>query len=313
MQVAELRILSLLSSATEIVHALGLGEFQIGRSHECDYPPEVLKLPVCSRPSFQVTGSSDEIDRLVKNRLAAALSIYDLDSDTIRKLRPSHILTQTQCKVCAVSLEDVERITREGLATDAEIISLEPYALADVWNDIRRVAIGCGRAEAAEELIDRLKGQLSEIQTCTSRASRRPSVAAIEWLEPLMAGGNWVPELIEMANGQNLFGVAGEHSPWTTWEQIVAADPDVLVALPCGFDLARTRREMHWLEERPGWKSLRAVENTNIFVCDGNQFMNRPGPRLVESLRIFAEMIHPELFEPTLEGVGWERFVTSGS
>lgn len=304
----ELRILSLLSSATEIVHALGLGEFQVGRSHECDYPAEVLELPVCSRPSFPVTGPSDEIDRLVKGRVAAALSIYDLDSETIRQLRPTHILTQTQCKVCAVSLEDVERITREGLATDAEIVSLEPYALADVWKDIRRVADRCGRAEAGAELIVRLKGQLNEIQTCASRANRRPSVAAIEWLEPLMAGGNWVPELIEMAKGRNQFGVAGKHSPWMTWEEVVAADPEVVVALPCGFDLARTREEMHWLKERPGWQSLRAVQNGNVFVCDGNQFMNRPGPRLIESLRIFAEMIHPELFAPTLEGIGWERY-----
>ncbi len=313
MHVPELRILSLLSSATEIIHALGLGEFQVGRSHECDYPPQVLRLPICSRPSFPVFGPSDEIDRLVKERVAAALSIYELDSEAIRQLRPTHILTQTQCKVCAVSLEDVERITRTGLATDAEIISLEPYALADVWNDIRRVARGCGRAEAAEALIIRLKNQLNEIQTCARRASGRPSVAVIEWLEPLMAAGNWVPELVEMANGRNLFGVAGEHSPWMTWEEMMAADPDVVVALPCGFDLARTRGEMHWLEERPGWRNLRAVRNGNVFVCDGNQFMNRPGPRLVESLRIFAEMIHPALFEPTLEGIGWERSGGSGS
>ena len=308
MHVSELRILSLLSSATEIVHALGLGEFQIGRSHECDYPSEVLKLPVCSRPSFPVSGSSDEIDRLVKDRVAGALSIYELDSDLIRELRPTHILTQTQCKVCAVSLEDVERATRDGLTTDAKIIALEPYALVDVWDDIRRVGISCGEAAMAENLILRLKGQLNEIQTRASDADAHPTVAAIEWLEPLMAGGNWVPELIEMANGRNLFGVAGEHSPWMTWEQIRAADPDVVVTLPCGFDLERTRAEMHWLEKRAGWRELRAVQNKNVFVCDGNQFMNRPGPRLLESLRIFAEVIHPALFEPTLEGVGWERY-----
>ena len=308
MHVSELRILSLLSSATEIVHALGLGEFQIGRSHECDYPSEVLKMPICSRPSFPVSGSSDEIDRLVKDRVAGALSIYELDSDLIRELRPTHILTQTQCKVCAVSLEDVERATRDGLTTDAKIIALEPYALIDVWDDIRRVGISCGEAAMAENLILRLKGQLNEIQRRARDADAHPTVAAIEWLEPLMAGGNWVPELIEMANGRNLFGVAGEHSPWMTWEQIRAADPDVVVTLPCGFDLERTRAEMHWLEKRAGWRELRAVQNKNVFVCDGNQFMNRPGPRLLESLRIFAEVIHPALFEPTLEGVGWERY-----
>src|SRR5581483_3490727 len=123
----------------------------------------------------------------------------------------------------------------------------------------------------------------------------------------LMAAGNWVPELIEMANGRNLFGAAGEHSPWMTWDQLTAADPDVIVALPCGYDLPRTRQEAQQLQERPGWSSLRAVHTGNVFVCDGNQFINRPGPRLLESLRIFGEILHPELFEPSLEGTGWER------
>ena len=139
------------------------------------------------------------------------------------------------------------------------------------------------------------------------KAIHRPTVAAIEWLEPLMAGGNWVPELIEMVNGANLFGVAGQHSPWMEWEQVRAFDPDAIIALPCGFDLARTRSEMHWLTERPGWERLKAVRARRVFICDGNQFMNRPGPRLVESLQAFAEMLHPELFEPELEGVAWER------
>jgi iron complex transport system substrate-binding protein len=141
-----------------------------------------------------------------------------------------------------------------------------------------------------------------------SSAGFCPSVAAIEWLEPLMAGGNWVPELIEMAHGRNLFGIAGRHSPWMTWDQLVEADPDTIVILPCGFDLARTRAEMYWLTNREGWAALRAVKAGNIFLCDGNQFMNRPGPRLVESLQLLAEILHPEVFSPELEGTGWERF-----
>ncbi len=307
MRVAELRLLPLLSSATEIVHALGLGAYQVGRSHECDYPDEVLKLPVCSRPSFPVDGSSPEIDRLVKDRVAAALSIYELDTERIRELKPTHIITQTQCKVCAVSLEDVERVLREGLETQAEIIALEPYALADLWQDIRQVAKRCGDSAAGEALVGCLQKRMAEMEAQASKAATSPSVAAIEWVEPLMAGGNWVPELIGMAKGRNLFGAAGQHSPWMTWEELKAADPDVIVALPCGFDLARTRSEMHWLQKREEWADFKAVQTGNVFLCDGNQFMNRPGPRLVESLKIFAEMLHPELFEPTLEGVGWER------
>ena len=302
----ELRILSLIASATEIVHALGLGRFQVGRSHECDYPADVLQLPVCTRPSFAVTGSSREIDDLVKDRLRAALNIYEVDSEMIRELAPTHIITQTQCKVCAVSLEDVEKALQTGMATEAEMIPLEPYALADLWRDIDQVATRCGHPAAGVALTDKLQSQMRAIEVKTQRASSRPTVAAIEWLEPLMAAGNWVPELIEMASGKNLFGVTGQHSPWMTWDEFVASDPDVIIALPCGFDLQRTRSEMHWLEERTGWREFKAVRNRAVYLADGNQFMNRPGPRLAESLRIFAEVLHPELFEPTLEQIGWE-------
>jgi iron complex transport system substrate-binding protein len=306
--VPELRLLPLLSSATEIVHALGLGEFQVGRSHECDYPPHVLNLPVCTEPSFPVSGSSREIDGLVKERLATALSVYQVNAELIRELRPTHIITQTQCKVCAVSLDDVERAVRDQLETNAQIIPLEAYALAGLWQDIRQVAERCDASAAGEKLIQDLHDRMSEIEKQAAKESRSPTVAAIEWIDPLMAAGNWVPELIEMANGRNLFGVAGEHSPWMTFEQLTAADPDVIVALPCGFDLTRTREEARQLQALPSWSNLKAVHTGNVFVCDGNQFMNRPGPRLLESLRIFAEILHPELFEPSLEGIGWERF-----
>jgi iron complex transport system substrate-binding protein len=303
----ELRLLPLLSSATEMVHALGLGRFQVGRSHECDYPPEVLKLPVCTRPAIAVDGSSAEIDRLVKERLASALSIYHVDAVLLRELRPTHIITQTQCKVCAVSLEDVERALQLDAAPGTKLISLEPYALRDVWTDLQRVGEACGYAGAAETLAVALRGRMECMAARAAGARRRPTVAAIEWLEPLMSAGNWVPELIEMAGGENLFGVAGEHSPWMTWDQLVVAQPDVIVALPCGFDLARTRSEMHWLTTRRGWAELEAVRAGRVFLCDGNQFMNRPGPRLVESLQIFAEILHPDLFAPAMRGVGWER------
>ncbi|MBV8549760.1 MAG: cobalamin-binding protein [Acidobacteriaceae bacterium] len=304
----ELRILPLISSATEIVHALGLGPYQVGRSHECDYPACVLDLPVCTRPAIPVTVSSAEIDRLVRERAAAAVSIYEVDSALIRELAPTHILTQTQCKVCAVSLDDVENALRDEMGVNAEIIALEPYALADLWRDIDRVANACGCSSAGRNLITNLKHRISEIQNPAKSAPECPTVAAIEWLEPLMAGGNWVPELIEAAGGKNLFGVAGRHSPWMAWEDVTAADPDVIVALPCGFDLERTRAEIYWLTGRDGWDSLKAVRTGRVFLCDGNQYMNRPGPRLVESLQAFAEMLHPGLFEPALENIAWQRF-----
>lgn len=303
----ELRLLPLISSATEIVHALGLGEFQVGRSHECDYPPCVARLPVCTRPAIPVSGSSQEIDRLVKERIAAAASVYEVDSALIQDLHPTHIFTQTQCKVCAVSLDDVERAFEEQIGIAARVISLEPYALGDLWRDIGRVAEACGCTERGEELNSSLQTKMSAIAERASTANRRPTVAALEWLEPLMAAGNWVPELIGMACGRNLFGLAGQHSPWMEWQQVLTSDPDVIVALPCGFDLGRTRAEMHWLTERPEWQRLKAVQPGRVFICDGNQFMNRPGPRLAESLQAFAEMLHPDLFEPKLEGSAWQR------
>lgn len=304
---SELRLLPLISSATEIVHALGLGGFQVGRSHECDFPPSVLQLPICTRPAIPVDGSSAEIDILVKDRVRRALSVYDVDAPLIRSLAPTHIITQTQCEVCAVSLADVERALQTEFDTQARVISLEPYALADLWADIRRVAHACGKCESAERLVSHLQSRMSAIQQKARTAPRTPSVAAVEWLEPLMAGGNWVPELIDMANGRNLFGIAGRHSPWRTWDDVGEADPDVIVVLPCGFDLLRTRSEMHWLTCRADWHDLSAVNTGNVFLCDGNQFMNRPGPRLVESLQIFAEILHPEIFPPHLERIGWER------
>ncbi|MBV9500559.1 MAG: cobalamin-binding protein [Acidobacteriaceae bacterium] len=305
---AELRLLPLLSSGTEIVHALGLGRLQIGRSHECDYPASVVDLPICTKPAIAVSGSSPEIDRLVKGRVVSALSVYDVDSKLIASLEPTHIITQTQCEVCAVSLADVERAVQNETGTRAHVIALEPYALADLWRDIQRIADACGHAEQGRELIANLQNRLQSIVQRARRAAMRPTVAAIEWLEPLMAGGNWVPELIKLAGGRNLFGMAGRHSPWMTWGQVIQADPDAIVALPCGFDLTRTRAEMHWLAERAGWKQLRAVLSGRVFICDGNQFMNRPGPRLVESLQAFGEMLHPELFKPELEHSAWEKF-----
>ncbi|HEX4750384.1 MAG TPA: cobalamin-binding protein [Bryobacteraceae bacterium] len=303
-----MRLLPLISSATEIVHALGLGAYQVGRSHECDFPRSVLNLPICTRPSIAVDGSSAEIDTLVKDRVRRALSVYDVNAELIQRLDPSHIITQTQCEVCAVSLADVERTLQAEYKTQAKVVSLEPYALSDLWADIRRVGQACSAEAAGERLITHLQSRMAEIRQLASTARLCPSVAAIEWLEPLMAGGNWVPELIEMAHGHNLFGIAGRHSPWMTWDQLVEANPDTIVVLPCGFDLARTLSEMYWLTNRKEWSQLRAVKGGNVFLCDGNQFMNRPGPRLMESLQIFAEILHPELFSPALEGTGWQRF-----
>jgi iron complex transport system substrate-binding protein len=278
------RIVSLIASATEIVFELGLGEFLVGRSHECDYPVGVLDLPCCTRPRFDCSGNSSEIDLLVKQSLRDALSIYEVFDDVLQGLQPTHIITQTQCEVCAVSLRDVEQSVASRLKSCPKIIALAPNSLADIWDDFRRVADAVG--VDAEPTIARLLSRILRVRGGAGTGAR-PTVACIEWLEPLMAAGNWVPELVELAGGENLFGKAGQHSPWMTWEELLAADPDIVIAMPCGFSIERTLPEMHWLTERPGYPNLRAV-----YVVDGNQYFNRPGPRVVESLEILSDIFN---------------------
>ena len=286
---SKIRIASFIASATEIVDALGMLDCLVGRSHECDYPHGIEKLPVCTRPKIEVTGNSLEIDQQVKANLTNALSIYEVLDDVLEELQPTHILTQTQCEVCAVSLKDVERSVASRLASQPKIVSLQPNCLADIWDDIRRVAESLEISERGEILVRTLQDRMHSI---SNRATtRKPTVACIEWLSPLMAAGNWVPELVEMAGGINLFGEAGKHSPWMTWEELVASDPDVIIAMPCGFDEARTKSEMYWLTDRPEFAGLKAARTGRVYTVDGNQYFNRPGPRVVESLQILSDLV----------------------
>jgi iron complex transport system substrate-binding protein len=306
------RIISLIASATEIVHALGMGDFMVARSHECDFPSTVLSLPACTSPKFAISGNSREIDTLVKETLQTALSVYQVDEELLERLQPTLIITQSHCDVCAVSLRDVEAALSRHLTCQPEIVSLQPNALADIWNDILRVASALDRAATGERLIEKLKHHLNVTSVRAIASPQRPTVACLEWIEPLMAGGNWVPELVEMAGGINLFGVAGKHSPWLEWNELCRHDPDRIVVMPCGFDLDRTEKEMYWLTKRREWESLRAVKGGQVYLTDGNQYFNRPGPRVVESLQILAEILHPELFPPELEGKGWKKFGERG-
>lgn len=273
------RIVSLLSSATEIVDALGALDLLVGRSHECDYPPSVLGLPVCTKPLIDVNADSRAIDEQVKNSARTALSIYEVFDDVLERLQPTHIITQVQCEVCAVSLRDVERSIASRLASAPELVALNPGSLADIWEDFRRVGAAAG--VDPEATIQRLQARMTPCHP-----ARRPTVACIEWIEPLMAAGNWTPELIHLAGGLDVFGTPGVHSPWISWDELIERDPEILIVAPCGFDLARTVAEMHWLTERPEFGRLRAVRNDRVFVADGNRFFNRPGPRIAETLDI---------------------------
>jgi iron complex transport system substrate-binding protein len=304
---ARLRIVSLLPSATEIVASLGITDCLVGRSHECDYPASVQQLPVCTQPKLDPTGTSAQIHARVEQLLKSALSVYQVDVELLKQLQPTHIITQSQCDACAVSLADVEAAVKEFTGVQPQIISLEPHNLSDVWQDIKRVADAL--QVSAEDAIASLQSRVDACKDAMEDlpAEDRPRVAAIEWTEPLMAAGNWVPELIQLAGGRSALNEeAGQHSPWLQIEQLQAADPDAIVFMPCGFGLARTREAALPLLDRPEWKQLTAVQKGQVYFVDGNAYFNRPGPRLVESIEILAEILHPQIFQFGYQNQAWE-------
>lgn len=303
----EPHIVTLLASATEIVCALGYEDALVARSHECDYPASVTKLPACTESKIDTRKSSREIDDQVKSIVEQGLSVYRVDGNLLKQLQPDVIVTQTQCEVCAASPKDLDRAVRDWTGAEPRIVSLEPNALADVWTDIQNVAEALGAPDRGERLGAELQARLCAIEAQTEQSAHRPSVACIEWIDPLMAAGNWMPELVGMAGGENVFGEAGQHSPWMSWEALCHTDPDVILILPCGYDITETRRNLPALIRRPEWSNLRAVTTGRVYIADGNQYFNRPGPRLAESLEIMAELLHPELFGFGHEGIGWER------
>jgi iron complex transport system substrate-binding protein len=304
------RVVSLIASATEIVCALGRRDWLVGRSHECDFPADVTELPALTAPKFKVEGSSAEIDKRVQAIVREGLSVYRVDSEVLRGLEPHVIVTQDHCEVCAVSLSDVEAATCTWTGRPVDIISLRPDSMADVYADIRRTAHALEAADAGEALVGSMQAHIAAIAACVANKPR-PRVAFIEWVEPLMAGGNWMPELITAAGGNNLFGVAGEHSGWMQWDELAAADPEVIIVGPCGYDLQRSLQELPLLQARPGWAQIDAVRHRRVYFIDGNAYCNRPGPRLAETTQLLAEMIHPQTVGTKHRGQAW-RQITDG-
>ena len=300
------RIVSLIASSTEIIHALGLGEFMVGRSHECDYPASVKALPVCTAPKFNVEGTSKEIDSRVKEILEKSLSVYLVDAQKLDELSPTHVLTQAQCEVCAVSLKDVREAACRLIHSQPEIISLSPNCLEDFFLDLEKVGSSLSVEAQAQTLIKTGRRRLAAVKEQAQRylvSEGKPPlrVAVIEWIEPMMAAGNWMPELVEMAGGINLFGEAGKHSPWMDFSALKKQDPDLIIVTPCGFDNERTLQEMPALSQIPGFHDLQAVRNERLYIADGNQYFNRPGPRLIDSLEILAEIFYPQAFPAKYE------------
>jgi iron complex transport system substrate-binding protein len=303
------RVVSLLPSATETVFALGMGEYLVGRSHECDFPPEISTLPACTEAKLRLDRSSADITKDIEAIVSEGLSIYRVLGECLARLQPDLIITQTQCEVCAVSFADVEAAAREWLGGEVRILALDPKSLAEIWSEFEAIARALGVESQGRSLAESCQARMHEISTVAASSDTRPTVATIEWIDPPMAGGNWMPELVELASGVNLFGEAGKHSPWLDWDSLLGADPDVIAVVPCGFDLKRTRREIPALQARHGWRDLRAVREGQIYLMDGNAYFNRPGPRIVESLEILAEILHPEVFAPRHRGISYEPLV----
>ncbi len=302
-----MRIASLLPSATEILCALGLTDRIVGVSHECDFPPDVVGRPVLTEPKLDPRGTSAEIDAAVRRLVRDGLSVYRIRDDALRAARPNLIVTQEQCEVCAVSFAEVEQAVRVLLEAPAAIVSLKPTRLDDVLEDFTRVAAAAAVEEAGAQLVRASRERLERIRAELRHARSRPRVACIEWLAPLMLAGNWVPELVELGGGTYGMVAAGEHSPSTGWDDLIAYAPEVVIVMPCGFRLEQTRRELPELITRPEWQGLPAVRNRRVYSVDGNAYLNRPGPRIIDSAELLAGLIQPGHCASLIPPGSWEH------
>jgi iron complex transport system substrate-binding protein len=290
------RIVSLLSSATEMLFTLGLGDCVLAVSHECDWPPEVAVKPRATFSHVDSSQSSAAIDEQVKRTLAAGEPLYGIDGELLAQLRPDLIVTQAQCDVCAIRYDDVvDLVATMPSISSARIVALNPVSLDDVLGDIQRVAEAAGVRDRGLEVVAILGARIDRVRRATEplSAAQRPRTVVVEWTEPLMLAGNWMPELVELAGGTCPLAVAGRHSECIEWEHVVAFDPEAIVVAPCGFGLERSEREAKLLKSRPHWNEIAAVGAGRVFVVDGNAYFNRSGPRLVESLEILAHLLQP--------------------
>jgi iron complex transport system substrate-binding protein len=301
-----MRIVSLLASGTEIVCELGAAHELVGRSHECDNPDWVRRLPSCTRPAFDVETSSRAIDSEVRRRVNIGASLYYIDTELIRRLGPDLLIAQEHCEVCAVTPNDVAKSGCGDLAR--HFLALFAGTVEGIFEDIRKIGRALAREPAADNLVAELKRRLNEIHESVARRPS-PSVVILEWTDPIFPASNWAPELVEVANGNLLLGRQGEHSAAISWNDIVEADPEFLIVAPCGFNLRRTLLEIPVLEALPGWFELRGVKTGHVFFADGNKFFNRSGTTIVETAEIIAEILHGLRLRDSWEGHAWRRYM----
>ncbi|MBI2093299.1 MAG: cobalamin-binding protein [Candidatus Omnitrophica bacterium] len=291
-----MRICSFLPSGTEILCALGAGEDIVGVSHECHYPPEVLQKPKIIRTILDPEQmSSEDIDRKVRHSLKYQESLYRVDEQMLRQLHPDLIVTQQLCEVCAVNLDHILKVIRT-LKSQPQLVALHPHTIQDMFEEIQLLGEATGRQHQAMALVDTCQGRIRKIQRLIDGA-RRPRIFCLEWLNPPMASGHWVPEMVHLAGGIEVLGRAGEASRYVKGSEIIAARPEILVLMPCGFSIERTRREWSLVTHQPWWQALPAVREGRVFIADGPAYFNGAGPRLIDGIEQLANLIHPNRVE----------------
>ena len=291
-----MRICSFLPSATEIVFLLGLGDSLHGVSHECDFPPDALGRPKVVRSRFDSDNlSSGEIDRIVTDMMMRGENIYEVDADVLADARPDMVITQQLCEVCAVSFEDVQHAV-SALNPVPTVLSLDPHRIDDVLNDITRVGESAGVKDAAAGVVAGLRARIESVTKVVDGVEVSPTVACIEWMDPVIAAGHWVPEMVEIAGGTDALVRPGSPSIRIDFSQLIEADPDVLVLMPCGMDVARARAEFDALPGHADWSRLSAFQNGRAYAVDSGALYSRSGPRLVDGIELLARILHPDLF-----------------
>ena len=300
-----MKIGTLLPSATEIVCALGLEKNLVGISHECDFPSSVSNLPHLTSSSIGKHKNSEDIHQSVEVLLKNSLSVYDLDLELLKSLKPNYLITQDLCDVCAVSFNQVKDACRKIMGTDTKIISLRPQRLKDIWEDVHRVAKELKALAAYEKFKKDVDNRINYISSkVKENPSIKRSVLTIEWYAPVMIGGLWLPEMIEIVGGDYLLATPGEHALTVTQEKLNEINPDVVIIKPCGFKLEQTIQELEILKRNIPLENWKAYQNNDIFIVDGNAYFNRPGPRMIDSLEILSYCLHPKIFPEFIEKYG---------
>ena len=294
-----MKIVSLIPSATEIVCSLGLLDKLIGVSHECDNPKQILNLPRLTKSKIKLNQSSLDINTEIQKILSLGLSVYEVDSDLLRNLNPDIIITQSQCSVCAVSLSQIEICLESWLGRKPLLIDLQPKKLNDILNDIKLIGINCDALEKAKSIINTYNSHVKEVKI-KLKNTKRKNVLCVEWLDPIMIAGNWVPELVKLAKGKSVFANSGEHSKFVKIEELKFSKFEKVIYMPCGYDISKSKSELlshNFLDEK--------FLPKDKYIVDGNKYFNRPGPSLIENINILCEILHPNLFKPNPSSKRW--------